>query len=406
MNSKWMRPALLMTATAWFAVTMVRAGGFELPNQGAAGAGQAEAFAAQADDPSAIYYNPAGIAQLQGTEVSAGIYALFPKFRFDADNGPSEEMTLPSELPQFYAVSDLGTENWRFGFGTDVAFGLNLDWGDHRPLSTIVSKAKLEVLNFAPTVAYRFNDHLFAGVALNVYYGDVDISRDAVLAPPPVPTGDFRVRGTDWAVGATPGVMWKINDRNTLAAVYRSPFSMDFDGSARVNSTVIPEIGPYKSHLKIDFPQIIGAAYAFYPTKRWKLETDVVWTDWHVLRQVPLTSVNPQFNQTLPAHWMSGFSYRLGTQYDLDEHWALRAGYAFGQASSPGSTFTPLVPDANYHLLTAGIGYRTARWSLDAAYQFAFRENRHIENAAASPLVNGTWENQIHTIMLMLTFKL
>jgi long-chain fatty acid transport protein len=181
---------------------------------------------------------------------------------------------------------------------------------------------------------------------------------------------------------------------------------MNFDGSARVNSTVIPEIGPYNSKVGIEFPQIIGAAYAFYPTKQWKLETDVVWTDWHSLKQVPLSSANPQFDQTLPAHWMSGFSYRVGTQYDLNEHWVLRAGYAFGQSASPGSTFTPLVPDANYHLMTAGIGYRAKRWSLDAAYQFAFRENRHIEFAAASPLINGTWENQIQTLMLTLTLKL
>src|SRR5579862_5231572 len=108
--SKWMRDLMVAAASMCLVVTVVRAGGFELPNQGAAGAGQAEAFAAQADDPSAIYYNPAGIAQLKGTEISAGVYALFPRFRFDADNGPNQEMDLPAVLPHFYAVSDLGTE--------------------------------------------------------------------------------------------------------------------------------------------------------------------------------------------------------------------------------------------------------------------------------------------------------
>jgi long-chain fatty acid transport protein len=406
MIGKLLRNACLLTGTAYFAVSTVCAGGFELPNQGAAGAGQAEAFAAQADDPSAIYYNPAGIAQLKGTEASAGIYALFPKFRFDADNGPNQEMDLPSLIPHFYIESDLGTENWRFGLGINDSFGLNLDWGSDRPLSDIVDKARLEVINIAPTVAYKFNDHLFVGVALDIYYGDLAIERDQPIAAPPVPVGNFRVTGTDWAIGATPGLMWKIDDRNTLAFTYRSPFSMNFDGKARLIDSAIPEVGPYKSNVGIEFPQIIGAAYAFRPTPKWKLETDVVWTDWHVLREVNLTSANPQFDQTLPAHWESGFSYRFGTQYDLNENWSLRAGYAFGQNAIPGSTFTPLIPDANYHLLTAGVGYHNHRWALDAAYQFAFRENRHIEAAADSPTVNGTWENQIQTVMLTFTYKM
>jgi long-chain fatty acid transport protein len=184
-------------------------------------------------------------------------------------------------------------------------------------------------------VAYKFNDHFMAGVALNVYYGDLDIQRDQMLAPPPVPLASFRVNGTDWNVGATPGFMWKIDDRSTLAGFYRTPFSMNFDGSGRVVSHVIPEIGPHHTNVHIDFPQIIGAAYAYRLTPKWKLETDVVWTDWHVLKTVPLTSSFPAFGETLPAHWQSGFSYRLGTQYDLDEHWKLRAGYAFGDCPFP-----------------------------------------------------------------------
>jgi hypothetical protein len=56
--------------------------------------------------------------------------------------------------------------------------------------------------------------------------------------------------------------------------------------------------------------------------------------------------------------------------------------------------------------MTVGVGYNTHKWSLDAAYQFAFRENRHIEHNVQSPVVDGTWENQIQTIMLTFTYKL
>src|SRR4051794_23268608 len=92
-------------------------GGLEVPMQGARAAGQADAFVAQADDPSAIHYNPAGLTQLRGTNVSVGAMGLFPAWTFDADSGPDQSMYLPSVLPHVYAASDFGLDRWRFGFG-------------------------------------------------------------------------------------------------------------------------------------------------------------------------------------------------------------------------------------------------------------------------------------------------
>ena len=48
--------------------------GFRNPDQGARATGQGEAFVAQADDASAIYYNPAGLTQQKGTELTSGSY--------------------------------------------------------------------------------------------------------------------------------------------------------------------------------------------------------------------------------------------------------------------------------------------------------------------------------------------
>jgi len=73
--------------TVLFAPLAARGGGIEVPMQGARASGQADAFTAQADDPSAIFYNPAGLTQLRGTQISAGLYFLQPEFHLDADSG-------------------------------------------------------------------------------------------------------------------------------------------------------------------------------------------------------------------------------------------------------------------------------------------------------------------------------
>ncbi|HET6676597.1 MAG TPA: outer membrane protein transport protein, partial [Nitrospiraceae bacterium] len=49
-----------------------QAGSFRIYDQSASAAGQASAFVAQADDPSAGYYNPAGMTQLRGLQFSLG----------------------------------------------------------------------------------------------------------------------------------------------------------------------------------------------------------------------------------------------------------------------------------------------------------------------------------------------
>ncbi|HEY7114980.1 MAG TPA: TonB-dependent receptor [Tepidisphaeraceae bacterium] len=392
-----------------FAMAAPRAsgGGFEVPMQSASAAGQADAFTAQADDPSAIFYNPAGITQLRGTNISAGVMALYAEWRFDADQGDGQAMRLTSILPHVYAESDFGLDRWRFGFGIDNGFGINEDWGNKGPLRFLSNEAQLAVINLQPTVAYRATDNLSFGLGVNFYFGQALLQRNVLLGPPPTPEGDFHFRGSAWSYGVTPGVLWRIDDHNSVGAFYRSPFTLDFGGDANLKIPGMPTVGPSRSHLSIDFPQMAGIGYAWRPTKPLKLEFDVTWTDWNTLDFVDLRSSNPAFNGTrLPADWKSGFAYRLGVQYDLDEHWVLRAGYAYGQNAIPTETFSPLVPDSTYHLFALGVGYKQPKWSLDAAYQFIYRETRSIDDAINSPTVDGTWYNQMHTFLVTLTIKL
>lgn len=381
-------------------------GGIEVPMQDAKAAGQADAFTAQADNPSAIFYNPAGLTQLRGTNVSAGLYYLQPKFQFDGDNGSNQSMSLPSLLPHIYAESDLGTDRLRVGLGVNNVFGINEDYGSRGALRLLVDNAQLSVINLAPTVAYKFSDHFSAGVAFNVYYGSMLLTRNVTLGAPPTPEGGFRFRGDDVAFGVTPGFMWKINERHTIGGYYRSPFQLDFDGNALVK-TPGPTIGPSSADAKLRFPQSFGLGYAFRPVPKWKLEGDVIWTDWHAVKQLTINSPNPMFNgQTLPANWKSGWTFRLGGEYEVNDNWALRAGYAYSQNAVPDSTFSPLVPDSNYHLFAVGVGYSTKRWAFDVATNYIYRETHHVSGSSNSPLVNGKWTNEMFGLMATFTVKL
>src|SRR5271169_4226527 len=68
---------LLIAAALCGLPLTLSANGFRLADQDAFATARGEAFVATADNPSAIYYNPAGITQLQGGNLRSGIYGIY-----------------------------------------------------------------------------------------------------------------------------------------------------------------------------------------------------------------------------------------------------------------------------------------------------------------------------------------
>jgi long-chain fatty acid transport protein len=81
------RSALLLSLLLWGGVVL--AGDLSTPGQGARALSMAGAFTAVANDGSAIYYNPAGISQIDGTLIEAGITSISPQLRYTTPGGAS-----------------------------------------------------------------------------------------------------------------------------------------------------------------------------------------------------------------------------------------------------------------------------------------------------------------------------
>jgi long-chain fatty acid transport protein len=381
-------------------------GAFEVLQQGTRASGQAEAFVAQADDPSAIWYNPAGLTQLHGTNAIIGAYVVVPDYHFKAPNGATSSNHQVSELPTIYAESDFGTENWRFGLGMNNVYGLREDYGKDGPLQYLFTRGHLYTINIEPTVAYKANEHLSFGVGFNIYAGSADLEHSQLLGAPPTPVGYLKLGGSDIAFGVSPSLMWKIDDRNQVGVFYHSPATLHLGGMTSIHANGIPTIGPSPTNAGIELPQTAGIGYAFHPIDRLKIETDAVWSNWGALQGILIQSKNPVFNnQLIPTKYHDTWAFRLGTQYALNDHWTARAGYQYGTSAAPAATFSPLVPDSNYHLFSAGLGYAQDNWSVDGAYVFILRETRNITdsiNAAA----DGKWNTNMQGFMVSFGVKI
>src|SRR5207249_3326248 len=121
--------------------------------------------------------------------------------------------------------------------------------------------------NYQAVVAHKINDHVSLGVALNVYASDTDLERRIPfsLLFPGAKDGRFSFDGSGEAAGATVGLLWTINRQNSIGVVYRSPFAIDYHGTAVVRNDPTGNLGRSSASAEITFPQEVAVGYAFRP---------------------------------------------------------------------------------------------------------------------------------------------
>ena len=118
----------VIMAVAWGLPAVSYGGGFALVQQGTAAMAQGNAFVAEASDPSAIFYNPAGINQFTRPEVYVATFLNNTDHEFHGSNGVYS-VTRP-RLPatgSFYAVYPTN-DHVALGVGFFSPFGLSTDW--------------------------------------------------------------------------------------------------------------------------------------------------------------------------------------------------------------------------------------------------------------------------------------
>ncbi len=116
------------------------AAGFAIIETSASGMGQAFAGAAAvAEDPSTIYFNPAGMMYLEGTQVTAGVHIIKSKAEFQdggntdltnygvAQGGDGGDAGDTFYVPNFYYIRDFG-DKYKIGIGINAPFGLGTEY--------------------------------------------------------------------------------------------------------------------------------------------------------------------------------------------------------------------------------------------------------------------------------------
>jgi long-chain fatty acid transport protein len=276
------RMCLLSGGLAMAAASLCYGSAFSVTEIGSRATGMGTAFTAVADDGSALFFNPAGIAFQPGTHMEMDNTVVVGLFRFTPSDTPVGQV-VPSNgysmsirphyipLASLFATKQL-SEKLTVGFGAFTPFGLsanstNFNDGDPN-LTKVVSRfagtrVRLESYWFQPTIAYKLKDNLSIAIGPTFVHTHLELEESflnplgyddglkfgrtaapVVLPGLPVniaasiisrllPEGRSRVAGTANSPAISAGLLWKNAIKKTsIGLMYRSDVVNHLSGKA------------------------------------------------------------------------------------------------------------------------------------------------------------------------------
>ncbi len=360
-----------------------RAIGILLPNQDPEAIARGNAFAATADNPSAIYYNPAGITQIQGFNFEvADINYLGINAHYEPASGPDQNTHFDvTTVPQIFSTYSLTNLPVSFGFGFYSPFGLGTQWPEDGSLRTLAIESRMTYLTLNPVVAWKILPSLSIAAGPTINYSRLKIRRGLFS-----PADEFTFDGEDWAYGFTAGILWQPCTKWSFGVSYRSQTTMDYSGSSDYRPA--PSFSASSATIaSVTLPQIVSGGISFRPSPKWNIEADVDYINWDSLNTVMLAGTKNIFGSVvgdlpLNLNWHDSWQAKFGVTRYFKNGWYVSAGYFYSSDTSSEEYFTPAVPDTELHTGSLGFGRKGEHWSWSLAAQIIAGPDRNISATA------------------------
>ena len=403
-----------------FAPSVAHAAGLARPNVGGARAvGLGGAFTAVADDPSAVWYNPAGTAFYGDNVVLIGGELVILDRAYKPSAGSPLGMAGVGDYihentaPQFTPVIGITT---RFGYGKQPPSRFALSLAVYNPYGGAISFKSSDVMDkgilsttiadieISPTLAYQVTDILSIGASLRIGVGlfNVDDSENTFHA---------KMSANGVGVGGALGVMVRPHWRVQVGAVYRTPLSIDMKGSGPLTVGTQPSMNA-SAALKVTWPQSAGLGVAVWPHRRLMASIQGDWTGWSSVQRldVAIGTLQPQ---TKWMRYRDTYALHLGLQAVFTRFLVGRVGYTFDSNAIPDRDMRRENEDANKHTLGFGLGLHFWKLFIDLAFEALLPTGpRTIGNqVTAPPPTNGaeneagSYDSRVYSLELGLQFR-
>lgn len=382
----------------------VNAAGFRLADQDAKATGMGNAFTAVADNASAVWYNPAAITNLEGTNVELGTVMVAPSMEHKNTNGTTDEIENKLHIPpHFYATHKLN-DQWSLGFGVNAPFGLSTDWDKTTALTRkVATESEIQAVNANLNGAYKLNDKFSFAAGLSYYTVDATLNKWH-----PAAGNEITLEGDGTGMAYNAAAMYKHNDKWNFGASYRSQSKIKLEGDMAATGVFTGEV---KTELTLPDMLQIGAAYKY--SDKWTFAADADYTNWTTYRQIVIKKKSDSTKiSTDIKNWKSVWAFRLGTEYKYSDTWKFRAGTFYDMNPVKEARFETRVPDSDRVAFAIGAGWNKDNITVDVSYMYLMFMERKIDDSlqdngagVGATSLNGKYNSVAHLPAITVGYK-
>jgi long-chain fatty acid transport protein len=393
------------------------ASGFAINEQSVSNMGTAFAGrSSSADDASTVFGNPAGMARIKREQVSGGIALIHAKTDIDNASGSASgsndgDMVPFIGAPMGYYVKPLD-DNWSFGLGLYVPFGLVTDYERNFQGRYHGDRSEVRVITLQPTLSYRFNEHLSIGFGPTINRIDGELTSAISNPIPGAGDGKVEIKGDDTALGYNLGVLFEITPQTRFGLTYHSKVDYRLKGDTTVSGpgfVIGSSAGTYDASLELTTPESVDFSVTHELNADWTLYAGSTWTRWSRLEEIRadnkgvggllagnLSSISE------PQNWHDTWAHAVGAAYKLNRQWTLRAGLAVDQSPTNNTDRSPRIPTGDRTILSLGTAWSpNDDVTIDLAYSYLMEDDAHIERDDYS----ATYKNTAHGLGAQVTYR-
>ncbi len=361
--------------------------------------------ASRGDDSSHLFYNPATIIKNKSVDITSDYRVFFPDVEITATSalspfgmapvpaGPSSTGNMAdvaSFAPSFFGSYAL-TDRLSVGIGGSGPVAVAIDAGQTWLGRFQVTKTRMTTMNFNPVAAYRLTDWITVGAGLQVQYYDANLQNVQAVAPGVAGTG--YLRGNDWGVGFTAGVLIEPTAYTTIGIGYRSRIKHEVKGRSGIQGIA----APVPSTFNFTTPDILTASVSHAVTDNFSVHGTFEWANWSLFDSIVVQT--PGLTTVRPQNWEDTYSGFGGVSWDVDEKTTIGGGIGYTTAVTDGST-SSISPDGDRITVAAGISHQVMRnLTMKASYAHVFFDDTNLNIPfGPSGSMTGKSEIDIHVL--------
>ncbi len=368
------------------------AGGLQRPSGiSPRGTGMGGAYVAFADDPSAIYFNPAALDAMSPQIMIGGELVVGPRtytpVAANGDRGPEQSTTIVAPVPTIGLVGRFGDgdrpSRITVGLGVFNTFGGDVSY-DKTGLPAL-DKTRDIALELDASLALHISERFAIGGGLRLGLGLFHV--ESTMMP-----FDAEVSATGVGAAMTLSTLIRPSDKVRIGVAWHSPLNIktkgtgqfDFNGNDSTNTI------EHEQH----WPQWVSLGVGYQATQELRLAAQVDWAQWSNTDEITVVFPDGSLpDQVYPENWRDSWTLRAGGEYALSSAVSVRAGTYFDQYAVPERTIERQYLDSNKVGLSGGASFRASEWTFDLAVDGIIPTTRTVENNAAevmnfTPLVN------------------